>query len=110
MIQLLQIAETALKASPYNSIAYGILVAVLVSAVAALWLRLQHEQKDRAELIQKTTELMTKFLLSFEEDKNLRDVVRDVIYDIKTFSSQYSNNSGTLEKKVDEILLHIKIK
>ena len=108
MLNLLQITEVALKASPFNAYAYGLLVAVLVSAVVALWLRLQYEQKERAKLIEKTTELMTKFLISFGEDKNLREVVRDGMFEIKTFASQYLNKSGGFERKIDEILSHLK--
>jgi len=93
VIQLLQIANQALQASPYNAIAYGVLVAILISAVAALWLRLVKEQNERVELITKVTELMTKILIAEEDDKALKDSIQELKFEIKTFIQVYQANN-----------------
>lgn len=95
---LLQIVEKSLQTTPYNSIGYGLLVAVLVVAVGALWMKLQHEQKKDQENFVKVTEIMTKFLLSFEEDKNLREEVRTVIMELKLAKEDYKNKAKILER------------
>jgi hypothetical protein len=107
-LELLQISEQALKASPFNAYAYGLLVAVLIAAVAALWLRLVKEQAERAVLLQKVTELMTKMLFTHEEDKGLRTDIKEFIFEVKAFFKDYASKETALEDKLNKILDHIK--
>lgn len=103
---LIQLTEKALETSPYNSIAYGVLVAVLIAACGALWLKLQSEQKEGRAQFEKVVEIMTKIALSFEEDKGLREDVKEVLLSIKyerDDSKKRAERLEHLEKMVDSI-------
>jgi hypothetical protein len=119
---LIQITEKALEVSPYNSIAYGVLVSVLLVACGALWLKLQKEQTSAKEDLQKeqeigreqfvkVTEIMTRFLISFDEDKALREEVKSLLGALnyeREDNKQRAERLKYLEKIVDSIYDKIK--
>jgi hypothetical protein len=100
-MNLIQISEKALNVSPYNTLGYGVLVAALLIAVGALWIRLKGEAKLGKDNAIKTAELMTRFLLGFGEDEKLRQKVTESIFELKQATTE-------INQKLDSILSEIK--
>ena len=105
---ILQVVEKALEISPYNSVAFGVLVAVLIVACGGLWVRLNQEQKLGRETITKTTELMTKIYLFFEEDKGedkaLREAVKEVLLEIRMTGKSRQEQHFLLMQKIEQLI------
>lgn len=57
-LQAKQVTEKALETSPYNTVAYGVLVAVLILALVFIWREYKQTLERHREYIEKTTGLI----------------------------------------------------
>lgn len=79
-----QILERSLEVSPYNAAAFGVLVAVLIAAVAALWIRNANRDKANDELVKDMITLMTKTEMRLTEDMELKKNVQELLTLLKS--------------------------
>lgn len=56
--QTKQVAEKALETSPYNAVAYGILVGVLILALVFIWREYKNTLERHRDYVEKTTGLI----------------------------------------------------
>jgi hypothetical protein len=100
---LLQIAEKALETSPYNSLAYGVLVSILIVACGALWLRLQAADKLGRENFEKLAELMAKFFVTLEDSRFMTDAIKEGNSDLKHVVEKLERLINDFYKRFDKL-------
>lgn len=98
LFQAKQVTEEALNVTPYNTIAYGLLVALLIGAVVFMWREYRRVQGRYRDHVEKTVGLVQVV----ESKLDSIDEMKDESYDIR-------NKVDNLEAKVGKLSEHINL-
>lgn len=78
-LQSRQVAEAALETSPYNAIAYGVLVTVLIFAVVFIWRQYKKTLERHRDYVEKTVGLMQLIESRMDTIEEIKDTQQDLI-------------------------------
>lgn len=81
LYQVEEVTDAALKTSPYNAVAYGVLVGVLVVALVMLWRQHKKLQERYRDHVEKTVGLMQLI-------ESKMDTIEDVDESHRTISTK----------------------
>lgn len=95
--QAKEVTEKALQTSPYNAVAYGVLVAVLILALIFLWREYKSVLEKHREYVEKTVGI-----IQIVESKldSIDDLEREV-NDLKDEVSDLENKTGQLSEHIN---------
>lgn len=77
-LQADQVAEKALQTSPYNTVAYGVLVALLITALTLLWREYKSTLERHREYVEKTTGLIQLVESKLDAVEDLEDTNKEL--------------------------------
>jgi len=77
-LQAEQVAEKALETSPYNAVAYGVLVAILILALVFLWREYKNVLQRHRDYIEKTVGLVQMVESKLESVDDLEREISDL--------------------------------
>jgi len=92
LLQSQELAEAALKTNPYNAIAYGVLVLVLITAVIFIWKEYTKTKKRHQDYVEKTVGLL-----------QLMESKMDTIEEVKKNQGLLKENSNSTLNKLTQV-------
>lgn len=91
VFQAKEAAEVALQASPYNALAYGILVFVLLAALFLLWKEYKEQNQKHREYVEKTVGLMQLIESKIDNFDKLDNQIKSLENEIKMLKNIVNN-------------------
>lgn len=96
--QAKEVTETALKTTPYNAVAYGVLVAILIIAVIFIWREYKQSIRRHREYVDKAAGI-----IQMVENK------LDYIEDLERETSELKGEVSDLKERVGQLSEYINL-